>query len=184
MHHFHHSVFQTPDTDLYESCVTGQHITCQSVTDRNTHVDCACASVMTTCRRCQSQRIVCRILSSCQLCVALPLVPPASPVTERDLRGRLGQVEEVTAPLPPATHTHTHTHTIPSTPPWRQMTSNQPAGPRSLRRLLHAADYPLQCHLPVALEGPPTESAFPRSGEKRSCRKGAKTATMTNASPG
>lgn len=43
----------------------------------------------------------------------------------------------------------------------RQITSNQPAGPCALRRLLHTADYLVQCHLPVALERPPTDLALP-----------------------
>lgn len=45
--------------------------------------------------------------------------------------------------------------------PRRQITSNQPAGPCALRRLLHTADYLVQCHLPVALERPPTDLALP-----------------------
>lgn len=63
--------------------------------------------------------------------------------------------------------------------PRRQITSNQPAGPCALRRLLHTADYLVQCHLPVALERPPTDLALPSLHSV--CRR-TKTASMTNAS--
>lgn len=63
--------------------------------------------------------------------------------------------------------------------PRRQITSNQPAGLRALRRLLDTADYLVHCHLPIALERPPTDLVLPLLhgvfGRK-------KTASMTNPS--